>query len=425
MYGRVLLALIVGVALIPDAGLAQRQAGPGGVVRPPSGAEDASRRDRNGASRRRGRPTTRMSKFAELQRLSKQIDSKIRRLGPWESQHEEFTKTFKREFMADSINPDAEQAFQDLVLKTNELPPWDFQGRINTVTDLVAERYGFGEDTKRNFRRLLIGQNIKLGLKYGPQMMKLANEILGARLSGEPITSEQVARWTKKLRPLLEKAYQETMQDLEPHLKTLSPEQQAAIKGDLKVVSHHMDGFVTKMKTKWERGRWEAADWGLEDDPIQMGKAGKDALAKTRELQQRITPNAMTGDARRGPMRLGETPGNRFLSKQDGGSSLPDESKWVAYVRQFCDRYDLNKAQRASAMGILKDLQEQAQSYRTSRKEEIERLEREMREAESSDIRRDAQMQLRELMSGLDVLFGDLKARLDSIPTEDQMRRGG
>lgn len=427
MYCRSVLIAIVACVLPAGESPAQTQAGPGGVNRPPAGARSASERraTRNRAAKRRARPTTRQSKFAELQRLSQEIDSKIRRLGPWEDQHEEFTKTFRREIMdGASINPDTEQYFEKLVLETNKRPPWDFSGRINTVSDLIAERYNLGENEKRNFRRLLIGQNIKLGLKYGPDVMRLTNKILDARLSGEPITSQQVAKWTKKLRPMLEQALQETMRDLRPHIKTLSPEQQEAINSDLKVVSHHMDGLLTKMKTKWERGKWEASDWGLEDDPVQMGQASKDALAKNTQSEPRVRPSAMTGDVSRGPMRIGETRGNRFLSKNGRGSSLPDETKWVAYVRQFCDRYDLTKAQRASAMGILKDLQEQAAAYRTSRKEEIELLEKEMREADSTDIRRDAQAELRELMKGLDDLFEDLKERLESIPTEDQMRRG-
>jgi hypothetical protein len=123
-------------------------------------------------------------------------------------------------------------------------------------------------------------------------------------------------------------------------------------------------------------------------------------------------------------MRFGERPPQVQKDVTREPSSLPDETKWVAYVRQFCTRYSLTEAQQATAFAILKDLQEQAQNYRGSRSEYIEQLEAQARKAESAEERRAVQDELREVLRGIDELFEELKHRLENVPTGDQLRGG-
>lgn len=94
-------------------------------------------------------------------------------------------------------------------------------------------------------------------------------------------------------------------------------------------------------------------------------------------------------------------------------------------MQSFCDRYDLDKAQRASARAILRDLQERATAYRSSRSAELQRLQNQAVHAESAEERETARAELRAVLSGIDNLFEELKARLENIPTSEQRAAAG
>ena len=64
-------------------------------------------------------------------------------------------------------------------------------------------------------------------------------------------------------------------------------------------------------------------------------------------------------------------------------------------------------------------------SYRGSRKDQISQLESRLRQASSPEERNAIQVELRDVLKGIDDLFEELKGRLQNIPTADQMQRAG
>ncbi|MBN1345945.1 MAG: hypothetical protein JXQ73_24860 [Phycisphaerae bacterium] len=360
--------------------------------------------------------------------------TKIKKLAPWEEQHAQFERFVDKAFKDGNLNGESEAFAKKLLVEIHRVPPWDFGNRVKTATDLLAERYQLAEPAKQSLSRLMVGQSIGFTLKYGSKLLPVLREALDTRLANKPITPEQVARWTQTVRPILEEAYASTVKRLGPEIQTLTPEQQAAINKDLAVVDKHLNGFFGTMKNHWEKGKWSAANWGLENDPIQQGRlaAVVDQPDRPREESERpesanrfkrAVPSAMAGGT--GPMRLGETGGDVKTFRRSEGQPLPDESLWVQYVRSFCERYGLDEAQKAAAEAILKDLQEQAQTYRGSRSAQIKELQDLQREATSAEERREVEVTLRDVLKGIDDLFEELKARLNSIPTQEQMRRAG
>lgn len=379
------------------------------------------------------RPSARSSKrsmsFRDMIREANDLNRKIQSLGSWEEQHEKFAQDVEGAFAEFNLDTETDQVMKRLLIETHKHPPHDFNARVDTVADIVAERYGFDDKVKNLTKRLIRGQTFKLMMKYGPKLLPLAKEVINMRANGEPFTAEKIAEWSRKFRPMLEEAYRDTLKQLEPHIRTLAPEQQAKIRGDLRIVDKRMKTFQHQVLGNWERGNWVAADWGLQNDPIQTGqvaaaKARKREAQRNRFLEKRARANALTGRRPRGPMRIGDTGGRVQGSSNSVGAGLPDETLWVNYVKQFCKRYNLDTGQKASAHAILKGLQKQARAYRDSRGDEIKRIQKQMEGAEPAD-RSALQGELRDLLSPVDALFDELKARLESIPREDQVSRGG
>ena len=402
---------------------------------------------RRPTSPRRTRPTSRPArrpskKFSQQQQLFSQADALARKVhasGPW-SKHSAFiTQGIESVWAQGNMNTDTDQFTKKLLIDVSRQPPWDFNGRLKAATDLIRGRYGLNDDQVKKLQQLAIRNAFAFFLKNAKDVIPIAQEAIDTRLANKPFTPEQMQRWSKVVRPIAEKWFDDAGREIHRFgRQSLTPEQYAKVKEDLVVIDKRAKFATDFMKRKWETGQWKPEMLGLEKDPVHVamqarlaegdrqGKlAGAEkAAAKTPEPppdRTQSTPAARPP----GPMRLGEAPpSGRFQTRQET-SRLPDETKWVAYVRQFCERYGLDKAQRAAADAILKDLQEQAQSFRSSRTERIKRLETLARQADSREERNDARAELRDILQPIEDLFEELKGRLEGIPTAGQLRQVG
>lgn len=86
---------------------------------------------------------------------------------------------------------------------------------------------------------------------------------------------------------------------------------------------------------------------------------------------------------------------------------------WERYVRQYIRRYRLDPSQQATAMSILRGIQEQRTVYETAHRADYEIAQK----LESTDQKK---QELARLNSRVERLFVDLKTQLDRIPTVAQ-----
>jgi hypothetical protein len=103
------------------------------------------------------------------------------------------------------------------------------------------------------------------------------------------------------------------------------------------------------------------------------------------------------------------------------------ESEWEAYTRRFIERYSLKDDQAESALSVLRNCQERAQSYLARHKAEFEKLDRD--EAKDGEDRgADAETRLRALRDSRDklrepindIFEKQLKPGLEKLPTRAQ-----
>jgi hypothetical protein len=86
---------------------------------------------------------------------------------------------------------------------------------------------------------------------------------------------------------------------------------------------------------------------------------------------------------------------------------------WRSYVDRFCNRYQLDAAQRATAEAVLRNLSEQRERYRQAHKSEFDG-------AGQIQDRTERQNKLRELNRPIQDQFTELRSKLDQIPTVAQ-----
>ena len=103
------------------------------------------------------------------------------------------------------------------------------------------------------------------------------------------------------------------------------------------------------------------------------------------------------------------------------------EDYWEIYVKKFIRDYQLDEAQRNSALAVLEDVRDKAarirQKTEVDRKRTQTELQRLIKEkAPAGDIREWSRKR-RELDVPISALFEELKSRLAKIPTEAQRRR--
>jgi hypothetical protein len=373
----------------------------------------------------------------ELRRLYKRNDSLIAQVtgsGMWTQHAAIIEQWLDAIFKSKGPQSEAEYFFKQLLINATRHAP-DNAGGEKSLFQTIQQRYNLTDEQTKLLTKWYRKKKDELYVREIRNLVPIAGEIVATRLSNKPFKPEQVAKWMEVLRPIGEEWWGEITQELKDFSSEhLTPAQESRVKWDLGHIDKRVRTVFIRAKT-WEKGDWTPEMWGLQNDPVHIplqmkltqerqaklaGKAGQTELGPAATTQgYSIAPHVATQ-----PLRIGQQGRQEEPDPIDGSLLLPDESKWVKYVQSFSSRYGFNKAQRAAANAVLKDLQDRATAYRSSRANDIDRLRKRLRAAGSSQ-RKATQEELREILSGIDELFGELKSRLQSIPTSEQVRDAG
>jgi hypothetical protein len=377
-------------------------------------------------------PASQPNRIQQLFTEANEIATRLQQSGPWEKHAQEIERAVDSIFSQSKELNDTERFAKRLMIDVSKAPPWDFNARMAAATTLVKERYGLTEEQVKKVQSQFVRNSFTFFVQNAEQILPVAREMIETRTSNKPFTPEMVARWTTKLRPMWNKWYGDAVTGVNKFCEeNLTPEQRQKVNQDMVVVSKHAKIFEETAAT-WAKGEWRPQMWGLDKDPVHVGLAAelarKDAGGAEGKTEPAgaVPPTPSVPPVARGPMRIGDSrAGAGQQAARDGGGPLPDDDQWSAYVRQFIARYSLNEAQKTSAQAVLKDVQDRAKNYRSARSEEITRLENRIRSGKSAEDRTEAQAELREVLKGLDEMFEELKTRLQTIPTAEQIQRAG
>lgn len=390
----------------------------------PQDAGDAQERD---GGRRSGR-------FAEVQQKIQKLIESTRAMGDWDRQAELSREAVGKFFDRAGWNSSEDNFAQELFRAVDAQPPWEPQSRAKVFFQLLGDRYQLDDDQRARLQEITVRTALRVFVAQGDKLLEYVPEMIQTRAAGEPFTPEQIARWSKLAEPVMNYATEQVHDAAEEFMQDLRPEQRERVQRDLDAGQRRVE-TVREFMTDWKAGRWQPSDWGMEDDPIQIGKgtaaqeAGGQARATPAAPEPQDAPaaggaeppaGASAGEPRNGPPRTGEPRHPQPPPAENGEGKQPpsprkatasaESDPWSKYVIGFIAKYSLDERQSQQAALIGDE----------ARKRADETVQRDPKSQAAVDAR---PAPLSDKTAGeLEKIFSKLKLRLERLPTRAQRK---
>ncbi|MCP4249659.1 MAG: hypothetical protein GY778_21675 [bacterium] len=337
-------------------------------------------------------PDEHPGKSADGAQATDQLDtltSEFKKLGDWDDQHEFIDKATQHMWASNNWNSEADLFALETLRAVAKIPPWEFDRRIDEMSDRTARRYGLDPGPRAQLKAMIYRESIGLMFRHAPEIFEQVRESVQARNRGEPFTPEQVARWTRQSDPMMADMLERLARVSKTFGGMIDEEHRGTYDADLESLDQRM-AYFQELREGWKRGRWRPEDWGLQDDPIQQRAARGNQSSGGGP--QGIQPGATPAD---------DQPPPRYSEVQP--------STWEIYVRDFIARYRLDPGQIKAAESILVELVGRAQPYTTAAAQPTG-------SPATTQTAEQASKRLRQM-------FAELRTRLSRIPTDAQRRR--
>ncbi len=309
----------------------------------------------------------------------------------WKVEAPRIGKSMSNLWKRNGWNDESDRFALDMVTDVSTIPPWEPLKRMGAFNDHIAKRYQLSGDQALRFRASLMREAGRFLWRNGGQIAQQMKEGFETRAAGQPFTPDQVARWARSSQPVMADM-QKTLDRLTETIRPLlSPEAQEVFDRDLQSFGKRRE-YVDSMTKRWAQGKWRAADWGMEDDPIQ----------KSQGASRDVMPPPSTRRAKNGTGLREEAEATQWFAY--------DPETWIVYVRQFRTLYGLDAAQINSTKSIHDELYARAVSYQESRRAELDAVPRGQR----SD---------HEAFAPILANFAEVRDRLEAVLTSAQRAR--
>ena len=232
-------------------------------------AQQRSRDDSDERNPRRG-------KYERLQEHSGTILDGLNRLGPWEEQYGYMMEAFERVFERNDWVSESDLYALDMVREVEALPPGDFMGRFGKMKQMLGDRYLLSEDQENRLGQTIVREMVGVFVRHSDRIMEYTMDAINTRAAGEAFKPEQIAKWVKLAEPVVRDVTTRMEVGIRQIMLDLEPEQRELMQRDLDAAKRRISR-VQELSKDWAKGKWDPADWGMEDDPIQV--AGHQASA--------------------------------------------------------------------------------------------------------------------------------------------------
>lgn len=286
---------------------------------------------------------------------------------------------------------EADRFARDLASETASIPPWRPLRRLEFLNDRIAKRYGLTGEKSQWLKGVFAAEAGRFLMRHSGVILDQTREVLQTRADGVPFTADQVARWAREGRPLLDDM-RLTVERVSEQLKPVLDERgRRLLERDLKSFERRK-AYVESMTERWSRGEWVPADYGMEDDPVQSG-----ALSRGKAQDNRSVRVRAGGEGDAATTRLPQCVSY-------------DPKTWFVCVDVFGKRFELDDAQKAAAQSIHDEMFERAKSYMEVHASSLQGI---------PERQRDTSPAYDSVRSMYDRMVG----RLDAIPTSSQRER--
>ena len=360
--------------------------------------------------------------LAELQQKAMRLIQATQDLGDWNEHYTYMLDAVERVFERNHWESESDLFALEVVREVGEIPPWDALARFDKAIEMVGDRYLLDEGQMASLQGHFIRANVDLFARHADRIMDYAIDAIETRAAGEPFTPEQIARWTELAEPVFLDARRSVNEIAKEFGQELDPEQRELLQRDVDAANRRM-GDMERLAQRWKRGEWDPHDWGMEDDPIQ------NRGTRVAQPADETEPDTGSGEPPQ-PRTRPPTPPDREEVKTPVAESparqqaptrpSTDNDPWAQYVRDFIKKYDLNDEQQQRAWLYYRDAKERDAVFARR----YERRTQPLREKVDDDERARAALKRRteEHSAERDRLFGQLKRRLERLPTRAQRK---
>lgn len=364
----------------------------------------------------------------------------FKQLGPWEEHHGYLMNAMDKFFDRNGWNSEPDLFAHELVRSVESIPPWEFDRRFDKFMEVVGRRYSLDQEQSGWLRDRMIDESRQMFLRNGTRMFPLVMELVQTRIAGEPITAEQVARWSQQVAPVIEDTRDRMNVIVGDFEQVLRPEQVDVLHVDAAAANRRVER-VSELRTQWAAGNWTPEAWGIEEDPIQLGRREEAGAAPQRESSG-AKPAA--ADEKRGAP-VSDDAAEPAASDESGDAAKPDTEDaspppasearprparaprdadpWAAYVREFVARFRLDDAQQQRAWLVYDDARTHREAVSRRYEAALKSAQQRAAGADADDKARRALRDLEQRRNGsVEDVFGQMKRRLDRLPTRAQRK---
>ena len=199
-----------------------------------------------------------------------QIQEDAQKLGDWDNQYRVIEDATDNIFQQQGWTSESDVWSRSVFRNVGRVSPWKPQERQKIFLDELQQRYKLTLDQRTALDGDIQREAMGVAMKHFKETLPVAMEILKTRAANQPFTAEQVQRWSKTIKPVMDDSMTAVERVVGKLDKTMTEEQRAALQGDLKAFrKRHQD--MQKMVYKWQAGNWNPTDWVLQNDPIHAG----------------------------------------------------------------------------------------------------------------------------------------------------------
>lgn len=319
-------------------------------------------------------------------------------MGPWDREAQVQDQAAGLFFERQGWTSEPDQFALNTMRDVGRVPPWQFKQRMDVFMNALQNRYSLSESQKADLNRQFQQESMRLTMAHFQTVAPIAMDALKTRAAGKPFTPEQVARWMKTLRPIMDDGRRAMERIGENIAESMTPDQRKKLDVDMKaLVRRHED--VVRAVNRWQTGDWDPTQWGLDNDPVHAAAV---AEVRVRKMQLQAAQQSAIPGATPAPARP------------------DDETTWERYVREFCAAHGFDAKQKKSAKGILDDQTARAANFRRSRAKQIAALQTTIAAEKDAARKSERTKELQAELAPIAEMFEELKGRLDELMTAEQ-----
>lgn len=266
---------------------------------------------------------------------------------------------------------------------------------IDRITDKMGKHYTFDDDQAETTRELFRANYPTFLNENRAEIQTLMNEYFEALLNKEPPSIEEVADWAQRVQPLLAEFGEVTHEVTEGMREYMTDEQTTMLDAETAAFETGLQFAQNKLSA------WSAGGYDPETEWIYSKEEYDD------EERERARAAGEQGKADEQPEAV--------------AASAPKD-EWTIYTEKFIRRYELNVEQKQKAFTFLRRQQESRDRYLQRKTDEMGRVSKVLKEAETEEDRQAALALYEKLNAPVDRMFQTLKDRLDTLPTRAQRK---